>query len=339
MPLAHRVLAFAERKTRVLDLAKDQWREIFLSVGISENHLVKPNRPCPICGGVDRFSFTNRAGRGSYLCRKCGAGDGFDLIMRYTNCTFVESLEKIERFFGIEQVPEISSISQDSSDKKRLAYLQAWEEARPIQHADAVHSYLMSRGLYIGHRQKDFSEQLRCHRGMPYITKQDGADGLAYPVMLARVVNSQGIAINMHRTYLQDGFKAPVESPKKMMAGSLKGGVVQLQPMIGDTIGYAEGIETALAAHELFHIPVWAALTADNLAQLEWVPPQAKKIRIFSDNDATHTGQKAALEFARTWILRGKEVEVWLPLETGKDFLDIRVELAKGTTRQLFRLL
>lgn len=333
MPLANRVLALAERKTRVLDLAQEHWREIFLSVGIGEDHLVKPNRPCPICGGVDRFSFTNRAGRGSYLCRKCGAGDGFDLIMRYTNCTFVESLEKIERFFGIVHVPE----STPPVVKTHSLYLQAWEQAKPVRYRDAVHSYLTNRGLYIGCKKKDFSAELRCHRGMPYLSKEDGSEGLAYPVMLARVVNRHGIVINMHRTYLQEGFKASVENPKKMMAGEYKGGVVELQPVTEETLGYAEGIETALAAHELFCMPVWATLTAGNMAQLDWVPEKVRKIRIFADNDASHTGQKAALEFARRWILRGKEVEVWLPEETGKDFLDIRVELAQGSTRELYR--
>lgn len=336
MPLANRVLALAERKSRALDLAQDRWREIFLSMGIAETHLVRPNRPCPLCGGRDRFSFTNHRRRGSYLCRKCGSGDGFDLIMRYTNCSFTEALERVEQFCGFIVPHEPSSAGADKNDPPLAEHLKAWAQASPVRVTDEVHTYLKKRGLAETFCQTEFSTELRYHRGMPYHQTENSGHGAAYPVMLARVTDRHGVVVNMHRTYLDEGAKAPVDSPKKLMKGAFKGAVVQLHPVTSDLLGYAEGIETALAAHELFSMPVWAALSAGNLAELDWVPDGVKRVRVFADNDESEVGQFAAINLARQLILRGLEVEVWIPTRRGWDFLDVRNALMQGSHEKLF---
>ena len=61
-----------------------RWPEILATLGVDAVHLRKKKQgPCPMCGGRDRFCFDDRAQRGDYICRGCGAGvDGFDLLQR-----------------------------------------------------------------------------------------------------------------------------------------------------------------------------------------------------------------------------------------------------------------
>ena len=72
----------------------------------------------------------------------------------------------------------------------------------------------------------------------------------------------------IHRTFLLDDGSAKAPPGKKML-GPVAGGSVRLFPMTPDGhLGIAEGIETALAAHRIFGIPVWAALSADGVRAL-----------------------------------------------------------------------
>lgn len=46
-----------DRVARIKASASGRWREIFVRFGLAEAHFEKPNRPCPLCGGRDRFTF------------------------------------------------------------------------------------------------------------------------------------------------------------------------------------------------------------------------------------------------------------------------------------------
>jgi putative DNA primase/helicase len=55
------------------------------------------------------------------------------------------------------------------------------------------------------------------------------------------------------------------------------------------------------------------------------VPATVTAVRIFADCDANFRGQAAAYRLAHrlATIRRGLEVSVYVPRETGKDFLDV----------------
>lgn len=53
----------------------------------------KKGQPCPMCGGKDRFRYTDRSGEGAYVCRGCGGGSGIDLIMKSTGMEFGEVID------------------------------------------------------------------------------------------------------------------------------------------------------------------------------------------------------------------------------------------------------
>lgn len=126
------------RTDSAVHAAKGRWPAIFASCGMDGSHFVKQGRPCPVCGGTDRFSFTDRWGRGNFICRGCGSGDGFDLISRYCQCGFIEALEVVERFCGIswqgEKADARVELTQAQIKEKEQARerMKLWSQAHPI---------------------------------------------------------------------------------------------------------------------------------------------------------------------------------------------------------------
>lgn len=150
------------------------------------------------------------------------------------------------------------------------------------------------------------------------------------PAMIARVDPSDvarvaGERAALHRTYLtDDGHKADVSSPRKMLGAMPTGAAVRLMPH-ETVLGIAEGIETAFSAAALFNVPVWAALTADLL--MAWEPPASvTTVFVFGDNDTSFTGQAAAYGLARRLKMKGLAVAVEMPLRIGSDWNDVFVE-------------
>ena len=101
---------------------------------------------------------------------------------------------------------------------------------------------------------------------------------------------------------------------------TIKGGAIRLFPAI-DTLAVAEGIETALAVHKRFDLPVWATISAGGMESLV-VPEGIREILIFADNDANGVGQKAASTLADRMKEAGLHTEIYLPKITGTDWLD-----------------
>ena len=63
----------------------------------------------------------------------------------------------------------------------------------------------------------EWDSVLRFHPNLPY-HDEDGLFIDSYPALLGKIVTQQGRSATFHRIYLsEDGFKAPVEKPKKMM--------------------------------------------------------------------------------------------------------------------------
>lgn len=128
--------------------------------------------------------------------------------------------------------------------------------------------------------------------------------------------------ISLHFTALsKDGrSKAPIDKPKRLLAGHRKaGGVVRLTDDADVTshLGVAEGIETALAVMTALGasadwLPVWAAIDAGNLASLP-VVDGIERLTIFADTDSSGTGQRAARAIAARWHDAGREVFIAQP--------------------------
>lgn len=300
-------------KVEIADQAINRWRSILPQIGVAPSFLSNKQGPCPACGGKDRFRWDNRDGRGTFYCNACGAGDGVKLAMIVNGWTFQEAAARIRELLPSAKFEEPKRVKQNPNMARHL-----WGRAVPIGD-DEVAAYLLHRG-YKG----PYSDQLRFHPTCPLYDQDSGNQMGCYPALLARVAAPDGSGVAVHRTYLQNGRKADIPSPRRMTAGSIpKGSSIRLFPHDG-VLGIAEGIETALAVTAMFKIPCWSAISATMLAEFIW-PEGLEELQIFGDMDANFAGQAAAyrLAFRAATARDGPRVSMSFPTNTGEDWDDV----------------
>lgn len=297
------------RSERIGDLCEGRWESILASLGVATEFLSKKHGPCPICAtGKDRFRFDNKDGRGTWFCSHCGAGDGFNLIQKINGWSFTQAAKEVERVLGVSR--QDAPRQEFTDEQKQQALRKAWKESRPVTKGDPVWTYLNRRtGI------EEVSSAIRYHPNLRYDATR------SFPAMLATVTMPDGKASTMHRTWLDgEGGKAPVDEPKKVMAGTIKTGAIRLTET-HECLGIAEGIETALRANVRFGVPTWAAISAGGLRDWE-VPEGVKHVIVFGDNDANFTGQSAAFALGHRLAMSGLIAEVFIPQQTGTDWAD-----------------
>ena len=321
---------------RIKHTAQGRWPEIFAAAGMDPGHFVKSNRPCPLCGGRDRFSLLKGERNepdGRWYCRGCGYGDGIELVKRFRGSTFPQTLRWLEAYLGIEHQRESfchrpEGLSEaEKTVRRRERNLAFWNAAVPLRDLSRESpqwKYLASRGL----GACDASAMLRAEAETEaWETNEDGERRSAgrYPVLLAAVTDGSGVIITLHRTFLTpDGGKAPLSSPKKLAPGAIEDGLIRLFPPTA-ILCLAEGIETALSVHEMTGLPVWSAISLTGLRKFGEVPEGVKKIHICGDNDRSYAGAAGAYELAAR-IRRSRpdiEVAVHIPPEPGTDWNDV----------------
>lgn len=81
----------------VKQAAAGQWDTLLQVLGglsKSETTPSKKGMPCPHCGGTDRYEFKS-AEDGFYMCRGCGAGDGWSMLQKRLGVDFRGALEQV----------------------------------------------------------------------------------------------------------------------------------------------------------------------------------------------------------------------------------------------------
>lgn len=328
---------------------KNSWIDLINNVTGSSITGAKNGEPCPVCAGNNRFVFDNKNGRGNNLCRKCDSdsGDsvksrtGLRLISDIVNCTFDEACERAGEYLQLtpetnykpgEQTkkpkpqkpkdtePQISKRDKDfAAGMISKALLNSTEIAgTPAQ------EYLQSRGLKVNYPIKNlrFNEIDRYEKDYEPNTWSQKA-------LIARLTDNEGKLESLQRTYLTTNNSKDTRKQTPRYTGHTveqsKASVKLFDPQT--IMGIAEGVETALAAHELSGIPVWSSINAGRLAF--WQPPQiAKTIFIFADLDESNTGYQRGVELY--WRLKNQGLEVYLLLpgtvipngQKSVDFLD-----------------
>lgn len=304
------------RNSNLSDRVIGRWRGLLPSLGLSASYLSGKHGPCPFCAGKDRWRFADAKGMGTWYCSQCGdsarsgyGGTGWDLVMRLNKCTFFEAKKLVEPY--IETAPIILPKAADYTITQ-TRYMGLWKSGDPLDGEDLASRYLANRGISF----IEYPKQLRFLGTTPY-THSDKKISY-HPAMLALFVGPDRESRTLHVTYLdQDGRKADLEPARKLAPGPVpKGGAVRLAAS-AETMGVAEGIETALSAMILDGVPVWSALSAGAL--LNWQPPPgARNVIVYGDTDASFTGQSAAYSLAHKLRTEGYAVDVRLPpLEVG----------------------
>lgn len=185
--------------------------------------------------------------------------------------------------------------------------LEIWDKSIPAL-GTPVELYLSNRGF-----DGEIPETIRYQR----LKHPDGGE---YDCMVSAVMHYPSPEVYaVHRTFLQDGSKAPIERVK-MMLGPVKGGAIRLAEYT-DKLGICEGIETGLTCMQHFGLPVWAAMSAGGMENLV-VPHGVQHVIIFADNDENGTGEKSAIKTAHRLHRSGHVVEVRMPPEKGMDYND-----------------
>ncbi len=192
------------------------------------------------------------------------------------------------------------------------------ERAQPIAGTPAE-AYLHGRGLIAP--QADLAYH-------PDLTDRESRRG--YDGLLGVVRDLAGQIIGLQRIYLAPDpaqpdriGKASMASPRKML-GRVAGGAVRLAPIRQDgLLALSEGIETGLAAMTACpDLPVWATLSTTGMEQVR-LPPEARRVLILADHDASGAGLRAAEAAAAILRGQGRAVAITLPAEPGQDMNDV----------------
>ncbi len=284
-----------------------RWPGILTHFGIEVG--IGKHCPCPHCGGKDRFIFDNKDGHGTWHCQQCDphAGDGFALLVKILQIDFVEACKQVDKILGTVEPSKHQPERTITPETLRKIF----KDSEPITKGDPGHLYLKNRGLH------SMPKMLRVGRVWEAETKENQL------AILALFSLADGTAATMHRTYIKDGKKLDIEAPKKFLPAlkPLNGGAIRLYEA-GPVLGIAEGIETAVACHEQYGIPVWAAIGTSMMAGFE-PPKEIESLIVFSDNDLNFAGQRAAYKLANRTVIEKKiPVSVEVPEIAGEDFLD-----------------
>src|SRR5215472_17421992 len=102
-----------------IDCARHRWSEILPRLGIDTKFLTGKHTACPLCGGRDRYRFTDRHGDGDYYCHQCGAGNGLILIRKKNNWDFRTAVQKIDEIIGRGAPLKQKPVTDETREKAR----------------------------------------------------------------------------------------------------------------------------------------------------------------------------------------------------------------------------
>ncbi|MES2989409.1 MAG: CHC2 zinc finger domain-containing protein, partial [Pseudomonadota bacterium] len=259
---------------------------------------------------------------GHFHCFGCGAhGDAINFVMRLRGLAFqaaIASLLDMPERYQIVRTTRLHAPApreNDSGTADRVRAILA--ECGPVVDGTAAWLYLWSRGLKP-------SPALLAHPAL-FCSEIGGP----LPALVAPLVGGLGETSAVQRiwckgsveydgTNCQADARAPLVTRKKTL-GVMSDGAVRLQPA-GAVLGLAEGVETALAASQLYRVPVWAVCGAARLGHVA-ITPDVKILMIFGDNGAT--GHDLAERAAALWRERGMACQIAYPPERFGDFNDM----------------
>jgi len=298
--------------------ATGRWPQLLPALGIN----VAPHghhSACPVCGGKDRFRFDNQAGRGTWICNHCGAGDGLNLVAKTLDITTKEAAVKVAEILGEAQPLAVhhdeSAVKQQKDDARQKAAGQAKALVNAARKA-AGNAYLEKKGWVDKEALTLQGNGLRVG-GVDFV-----AGDLVIPLydLSGHLVNAQ----------LING-----SGEKRMLAGGqVTGAAHHFEGKDNAVIWMAEGYATGLTIHALTGETVYVAMSANNFPHLakclrEKYPDAV--LLMAADNDRNGTGQKKAKEAAN--LVNGKVV---LPLIAG-DWNDVFMQEGRDYTLEQLR--
>lgn len=306
------------------------WTVLLIRAGLPEDLFTRGGKRCPWCGGDDRFSYSDRFGRGDSFCRHCGHHDGIDLVRLFFDCDYPQALQVIaDTLDDVSTHAEIKSQDnwalqrkrdqlRQSNDIKRALKIIA--DSAPVSPGDPVDLYLRGRGIELD----KFPPALLFHNCLHYWHRDEKTGKTfegEFPAMIGVIKNGSWVN-GIQRTWIKGGARAPVPEARKVLGK--KHGAIQLfgdsdyPPGSFDAIGLGEGIETVLSYQILLKrdhdidIPVFSCIDAGGLEKLSregfQLPEQVKNVHLIIDKDRTKTGANKAKPLEKWLRAQGKTV-------------------------------
>ena len=279
--------------------------------------------PCPMCGGIDRFSINLR--KQVFNCRGCGkSGDVISLVQHLDGVGYLDAIAHLAGpapqrtdFSTCKQPDHTSKQREDKSPSDtRPRGLALWR-ASIDPRGTIVEQYLKSRALDLP--DEAANEAIRFHPDCYF-----GPDE-RFPAMICLVRNivtnePQGV----HRTALAPDWTAIKRNGRtfRKSLGAIGGGAIKIDPDedIEQGLCIGEGVETCLAGRQMGLRPVWSAVSTSGIEKFP-ILPSLDGLHIFKENDANGASGKAVEECARRWYEAGRDVIIVEP-DIGNDLND-----------------
>lgn len=316
---------------KIKEMVGDEWIDVLSELApnlLEACENVGKHVPCPVHGGKDGFRlFPDAEETGAGVCNTCGSySDGFALLQWVNDWTFPEALAAVAEYLGLDSKPEKSDskeVKQQTNSKVEKKIQQILDDTVRDKR-NKIGRYLKSRGL-----SGTVPPALYYHPALPYY--EDRKKVGEYEAMVAMFTRmdetKDGEIVSLMRTYLAPDApgKADVNTPKKMhqaiRPGAIMGAAIRLaEPE--KLLGFAEGIETALAVQEAVGTSMWATGSANGMEAVE-VPDEVNQVEIWCDNDTGGAGQKAGYTLMLRLLEMDIKVKLLLPPNPGKDWLDV----------------
>lgn len=282
--------------------AKGQWALIFEHYGLppitGKNHF---KGKCPLCDSIGKFRIDDRDGAGTWICT-CGSGDGLKLVTTTQGKPFNEICKEIDQLIGNSFTREKLPVTSSASSM-RTRVLRKFAKLTPLRGTSGA-QYLNERGIY-----QLPTEAIR-------FNDKQRHNGLVFQSLYSLATDDKGELCYLHQTLLNGSEKADIGTSAKRQKSlqednyldHARSVAIRMFP-VASTLGIAEGIETALSAHQIYKVNTWATMTANFMKKFR-VPAGVKNFIIFADRDINSaTGLAAALECAHANLLAKNDVE------------------------------
>lgn len=220
-----------------------------------------------------------------------------------------------------EKQEKLAETSLKYAQQAKAKIEQVWNESVSFDDGlpKPIFKWLKHRGVLLSKAVLCTGDNFRYHPALPYYAEDDNERRILvgnFPALIAAIRNLDGEIITLHRTYLtMDGFKAPVDEPRKMMPipGEFVGGAIQLGgfPTAG-VLGVGEGFETSASPLKVYGIPTWSLVNTTFMSFFT-PPPGVHTLLIWADKDASKGGETAALALKERVEKMGLTAHILLP--------------------------
>lgn len=287
---------------KTAEAAKGQWAMIFGHYGLppitGKNHF---KGKCPLCDSIGKFRIDDRDGAGTWICT-CGNGDGMKLVTQTQGKPFNEICREIDELIG-NTFTRLKIPVTTSAGSLRKRVLSKFSKLAPLCGTTGA-DYLNARGIY-----KLPAEAIR-------FNDKQRHDGRVFQSLYSLATDDKGELCYLHQTLLDGANKADIGTSAKRQKSlqednyldHARSVAIRMFP-VASTLGIAEGIETALSAHQLYGVNTWATMTSGFMKKFR-VPAGVKHLIIFADRDPNSaTGLAAAYECAHHNLLAKNDLQ------------------------------